>query len=259
MAKPAARYASIAADLRDLISNGKLRPGDRLPTEPELRERYGVSRNTARDAVKLLVNEGLVLTRPGRGGGTVVRDRARLTYFASRAEQIGGLRGESDAFFGEAIAQGRAPSQTITVMTTEPPAEIAALLGLGEEEMAVLRRCVRSVDGVKNSLQDSWYPANLADAVPELLRRHDIVQGTTRLLNERGFVQVAYLDQNSARMPTGEEYRLLELEVGTPVFEHRRTGYTADRPLRVSVNIFAGDRTIVAYTLGAGGAIRSDL
>ena len=45
----------------------ELKPGQQLETEIELRERYGASRNTVRDAIKLLTTLSLVETRPGQG------------------------------------------------------------------------------------------------------------------------------------------------------------------------------------------------
>lgn len=51
---------------RDLLDQG-LRPGDRLPTEPQLAERHGVSRTVVREAGRILDQRGLVDIRPGRG------------------------------------------------------------------------------------------------------------------------------------------------------------------------------------------------
>jgi DNA-binding FadR family transcriptional regulator len=56
-------YRQIAEDLRAQIESGKLRPGQQLRTELELREHYGASRNTVRDAIKWLITLGLVETR----------------------------------------------------------------------------------------------------------------------------------------------------------------------------------------------------
>jgi GntR family transcriptional regulator len=50
-----------------LIARDGLRPGDRLPTEMELATRFGVGRTTAREALKLLEQDGIVDVRPGRG------------------------------------------------------------------------------------------------------------------------------------------------------------------------------------------------
>ena len=60
-------YRQIAEDLREQIESGRLEPGQQLLTELELREHYGASRNTVRDAIKWLTSLGLVETRPGQG------------------------------------------------------------------------------------------------------------------------------------------------------------------------------------------------
>ena len=65
MAEP--MYWRIAQDLRHEIEGGELRPGQQLPTEQELREKYGASRNTVRDAMKWLMSRALVDSRPGQG------------------------------------------------------------------------------------------------------------------------------------------------------------------------------------------------
>jgi len=69
MADP--KYRLIAKDLRDSIESGTVPPGGRLPTELELRDRYGASRNTVRDAVKVLIRSGLVeVKRDGHGASS---------------------------------------------------------------------------------------------------------------------------------------------------------------------------------------------
>src|SRR3989442_11896052 len=60
-------YRQIAEDLRAKIKSGELAQGSQLPTEIELMEQYNASRNTVRDAIKLLTSRSLVETRPGQG------------------------------------------------------------------------------------------------------------------------------------------------------------------------------------------------
>jgi DNA-binding GntR family transcriptional regulator len=65
-------YLLIAADLRSKIEVGKMRPGTQLPPEKNLQDEYGklsgaVSRNTVRDAIEMLVREGLLEKRRGQG------------------------------------------------------------------------------------------------------------------------------------------------------------------------------------------------
>jgi DNA-binding FadR family transcriptional regulator len=59
--------------LGDAIRSGELSPGDRLPPERELAERFGVSRVSVRDALRSLEVLGLIEVRVGAGGGPVVR------------------------------------------------------------------------------------------------------------------------------------------------------------------------------------------
>jgi DNA-binding FadR family transcriptional regulator len=57
----------VASRLKEFIIEGQLRTGDRLPTETELAEKFGVSRLSLREATKSLEFLGIVEARPGRG------------------------------------------------------------------------------------------------------------------------------------------------------------------------------------------------
>ena len=61
------RYIQVYAAIRDWIYQGSYKPGQRLPTEGELCDLFGVSRITTRKAVDMLVDEELVVRQPGRG------------------------------------------------------------------------------------------------------------------------------------------------------------------------------------------------
>ena len=65
-------YADLAAVFRDRINRGELRPGQRLPAEPDLMATYGLARETVRRAMKMLRTEGRVDYM--RGWGMVVRE-----------------------------------------------------------------------------------------------------------------------------------------------------------------------------------------
>lgn len=65
--------AQIADQIQSAIRGGQLEPGDRLPPERELAERFGVSRVTVRDALRSLEVLGLVEIKVGASGGAFVR------------------------------------------------------------------------------------------------------------------------------------------------------------------------------------------
>jgi len=60
-------YAQLVRILQEQIAAGKLRPGDRLPSESQLCEHHGVSRMTVRRAINILIEEGLVIAKQGQG------------------------------------------------------------------------------------------------------------------------------------------------------------------------------------------------
>jgi GntR family transcriptional regulator, transcriptional repressor for pyruvate dehydrogenase complex len=62
----------IAAQLREALVSGSLRPGDRLEPEPELANKFGVSRATVREAIKMLRTQGMLQTSRGAKGGHFV-------------------------------------------------------------------------------------------------------------------------------------------------------------------------------------------
>jgi GntR family transcriptional regulator, transcriptional repressor for pyruvate dehydrogenase complex len=66
-------YEQIVAYIRDTISSGQLRPGDRLPPETDLARSLGVSRPTVREALKVLEALNVLESSTGPTGGTFVR------------------------------------------------------------------------------------------------------------------------------------------------------------------------------------------
>lgn len=86
--QPPPRYRQIADELAAQIASGRYTTGTLLPGEMELCEHYGVSRHTARDALRLLQDRGLIRRR--RGSGTVVVDPAEAT--GPFAQEWGDLR-----------------------------------------------------------------------------------------------------------------------------------------------------------------------
>ena len=65
-------YQVLADELRADITSGRLQPGERLPPEPELCVKTGVSRSTVREALRLLASQHLIVTTRGVTGGSFV-------------------------------------------------------------------------------------------------------------------------------------------------------------------------------------------
>ncbi|HEX5598926.1 MAG TPA: winged helix-turn-helix domain-containing protein [Micromonosporaceae bacterium] len=62
-----AAYEKVARELRERITTGQLKPGDKLPSTSQLKAEYGVSETVIRNAMLILRTEGLTEGRPGSG------------------------------------------------------------------------------------------------------------------------------------------------------------------------------------------------
>src|SRR6266851_4958152 len=230
------RTRQIASELRQQIENGTLGPGALLPSEPELARSHGVSRQTARAALQVLEQEGLVIVRPRRG--RIVRSNKRLVWHLSDFElpENTGLA-SSDAWETDIERQGHDPTrQDLKVETIRPPQAIATRLKLDpEKDLCVIRRHVRFIDGKPAITSDDYFDETIVRgtelAAPEGTTREDI-------LKEAGYEQTYDVDEIITRMPTPNEARRLGISAGVPIAELTRTGYTAgDKAVRVMIAI----------------------
>src|SRR3954451_13161820 len=71
----------VAEHLKTYITEGTLKPGDRLPTETELATKFGVSRLSLREATKSLEFLGIVESKPGRGLNVGRVNMERMTEY----------------------------------------------------------------------------------------------------------------------------------------------------------------------------------
>jgi|ERR1035437_3766973 GntR family transcriptional regulator len=250
-----ALYRDLAAELRRAIVAGDLAPGSQLATEAELADEHGVSRNTVRLALAELQAAGLITTGRGRGGRQVQR-REILDFHGSASESMARAdervtMGQGvDAWVADLHEQGRAGTQAIAVEIAAPPAHVAELLEIPAGTPAVVRRRVRFSDNAAHNLNDTWYPADIAEGTP-IMHPADVKQGTIALMREMGYVQVRYRDEVEARPPDPVEVQRLRIPTGWPVIVQTRTGYTEARPVKVTVTVWPADRSRLIYEVPA--------
>jgi GntR family transcriptional regulator, transcriptional repressor for pyruvate dehydrogenase complex len=73
-AKPRRAFDDIIDQVRDMLRSGELRPGQKLPSERDFAVQLGVSRNTVREALRMLEIAGLITLKKGHTGGAFVTD-----------------------------------------------------------------------------------------------------------------------------------------------------------------------------------------
>jgi GntR family transcriptional regulator len=246
-------HETVAAVLRDAIRSGKLAPGGDVPAEEELAREHGVSRDTVRRAIGTLEREGLLTAGHGRAGRRV-QTRDVLTFWGSRSESIARAgereRAGVDAWVADCAEQGHEGTQSIAVAVEHPDPAMIRRLGLAPGEAVVVRKRVRYLDGRPSNISDTYYPHSIAGDTP-IMHPADVTQGIVQLMLDMGHRQVRYDDELETRMPAPDEVEALRIPPGWPVLVQTRTGFTAERPVKVSITIWPGDRARLVYELPA--------
>jgi GntR family transcriptional regulator len=253
MANP--MYRQIAEDLRAQIESGRLEPGQQLLTEIELRERYGASRNTVRDAIKLLTALGLVETRPGQG--TFVPKKIDSFVSTLSGDPETGVGGDEGASYLSEVSQRarKASTSPLQVEIQEASDDVSSGLGITQGTEVISRNARRFIDGIPWSMQTSYYPMEFADRGAERLRSaRNIDEGTVRYLADALRIhQVGYRDWITVRAPnpTEEDFFKLPSDGRIAMYEIFRTAFDGNGvPMRLTVTVYPTDRNQFIVNVG---------
>jgi GntR family transcriptional regulator len=254
MAQRSTRYQQIADELRQRIQAREFPAGKPMPSEGELQTQYSASRNTVREALKILQSLRLIDIRAGQGT-FVTREITPFVTTLSTDPRTGlGGGGEEGATYPDLVRKqgrkARAGAPKVTVLKCPP--EIAIQLQITENDPVISRHQERYIDETIWSRQTSFYPMKwVQKGADGLLAPDTIPEGAVKLLESAGLTQVGYRDLLSARLPDEEEQTLFDLTHNDTVIEVYRTSYTQDEtPIRVTVTVFPSDRNKVAYDIG---------
>jgi GntR family transcriptional regulator len=236
----------ITDDLRRKIEDGTYGPGALLPSEPELAAKYDVSRQTARSALKVLEQEGLIVVQSTRG--RTVRNRPPLRRVSSTGRHAAHRDSGKPEFDTEAIAQGQVPSRRMLMVGRGPvPRDVAAWLGTEPGQEAVIRQRLQLLDGVPAVISTSYYPLWVAEGT-RLESSDALPEGPDNLIERLGHRFARGMELLQARMPTPDEVRALKLDPGVPVVRMLHIDYAPDgRTLQVADDLYAADRHEFAF------------
>lgn len=206
---PIPLYFQIAENLKQAISDGTLKPGDRLDNELDLTERLGVSRPTVRQAIQRLVDQGLVVRR--RGLGTVVVAPRILRSVALTS------------LYDDLKANARGPATTVLAVThIEADDELAANLMLPAGAPVLCLDRLRLADGIPLALMHNYLPAGLLKSDPaDALEK----TGLYELLRSQGIQLQAGEQVIGARKATAREAKMLQAPRGATVLTMTRTAF----------------------------------
>lgn len=220
-----ARYEQIADYIDGLISEGS--PGDRLPTEAELCEQFGVSRMTARQAIAVIDSRGLITRK--RGAGTFIR-----------APIVSRDLGSPLSFTGSMKLRGMvASSRAINWGPVEPSEDEADHLGLTVDDGAFVLERLRLADGLPMAIERVVMPASLAQLLEPGFEKGSLHDGFRQIGRNPSRADA----EVTAKRASKRQRDLLELPQSGIVMNERRT--ISDQngvPLERTVTSYAADR-----------------
>jgi len=238
-------YRRIAVDLRTRIGAGEFGTDGALPSRFELCERYRVSETVARQAVRVLVAEGLAVTRPG--AGTFVRERPAVTRVlrTPRPEQ-----GRGSPFRAEMRDRGHTGTWRSTSGTVAATSEVAERLGIEAGDKVMQTHYVFLADGEPVMLSTSWEPLAVTTGTPVLLPEDGPLAGKG-VVDRMAAIGVRVAESAeivSTRPASSEEAEQLGEVVGSALLTIERTYRDADgRPVETADIVTPASRRSLEY------------
>lgn len=222
-------WKAIAEALRGDLAEGRYNPGDKLPTEAALSDRFGVNRHTVRHGISALVEEGLIRTR--RGAGAFVA--ATPTDYPL---------GKRVRFHENLIAAGRTPEKRVLQVEDRAATEgEARALAVASGDPVCAYHGLSLADDQPIALFESLFPLGRLAGITAALEEtssvtgalaavgvHDYTRASTRLTATRASATQALHLQVSEGDPLLRSSSVNVGEAGQPV-EYGRTWFAGDR------------------------------
>jgi GntR family transcriptional regulator len=232
-------YHQIQQRLLEQIQSGEMKPDKPLPSIQQIAARMGVSQMTVRQAVRALIELGMIYSRQGKG-----------TF-------ISGIKLERDfrqvlSFTEETMGRGSRPSsRALSFRMQAPSPEVKETLRLSDDEKVFALRRVRYGDSVPMGIELSCLPVRLC---PGLLQSFDPTTSLYEELAEQYGVQLMVTDEVvEVGIVNADDAHLLEIAPQSPVFLFTRVSYLEDgTPAEHVQSVYRGDRYKVVNRLTRG-------
>lgn len=214
-------YYQLANLLTEKIVSHELLTGDRLPTEVELVQQYGISRITVRQALRLLEEEGLIRREVGRG--TFVTDYRPFT---------GSLKVEGS--LEDIISLGQNPVKVLSIQTVKAGPDDAEKMGIPAGAPFVRATRIR----LHHDQPYSHIVNDLPAEIGKRFTKHDWKGGVLRTIEEKLKIPLRDAEQTvRASLADGTLARLLETKIGAPLLAVERVVRTDGRRVVERVRI----------------------
>ena len=166
-------YQDIFRQIQELIRDGTLKPGDRLPPERDLAERLHVSRSSLREAIRALETQGLVASRPG--AGTFIRTESMDTLISIISSSIMGSRDALKDVFE--VRHFLDPQIAARAAERSTPEDIQRMAEALEEQQRQIADGETGVEGdtafhfAMAQATQNWALVNVVSTIADILRQ----------------------------------------------------------------------------------------
>lgn len=230
-------YYQLADYLREQIRNGHLRPGQGIPSENELLRDFGISRGTIREAMRILIREGMI--KRVRGVGTFVAT-PKIEH------ETGGIT----SFTRVMLESGIRPSaEVLNLEYRNASFAVSNALKLPVNSRIVFVKRLRFANAERLMIERSYYRPEIG----EKLFNEDLTQSIYTMWQEKYHYNLARSDKTlEVDTVSKEDARLLEIPRGSPVVVLKRLVYfDQDFPVEYAVDTYRADRTVFKFSTGA--------
>ncbi|HFH9837686.1 TPA: GntR family transcriptional regulator [Streptococcus suis] len=207
-----AAYITIHDRIKDEIDKGIWKIGQRLPSERDLADQFGVSRMTLRQGITLLVEEGVLQRKVGSG-----------TYVASTRVQEK-MRGTT-SFTELMLLQGKVPtSKLLSYTRTKPNEKEMEQLGLAKGEHIIRMERVRYADDIPVVYEVASIPEHLIEDVP----KEDVTNHFFKTMVENGYRIGTSKQTIFARLANEKVAQYLQITKNQAILALKQVSYLED-------------------------------
>jgi GntR family transcriptional regulator len=223
-------YQQIKALITQSLQSGEWKPGELIPSEIELANRFKVSQGTVRKAIDELAAENLVMRRQGKGTFVSTHHEARAQFRFLRLMPDAGEPHYAD-------------NKVLDVKRLRAPAEVARLLDIKSGDSVIFIKRVQSFDGAPTIVEELWLPGAIFKGLTaeRLVEYKGPMYGLfeaefgTRMIRASEKIRAVVADESAAE--------LLKIPTNTPLLSVERVSYTyGDKPVEVRRGLYLTDR-----------------
>jgi GntR family transcriptional regulator len=221
-------YKQLKSKILEDIESGKLKHGDKLPSEREMAELYQISRMTARHTLSILEREGVVERRVG-AGTFITNNKIEMDFVTF------------NSFTKNMLNKGLTPStQILSLNKIVAKPKLAQKLKVPSGEVMIVIKRLRLVNETPISIEESFIPERLCPLLDEIITDNDSLYEI--LEREYGIILVMAKEQMQVTVSEESESKLLKIRPETPcIFQEAVAFDKNDKEIEFSTSLTRSD------------------